>query len=80
MNALKTVWVAEYSHQQRCFHVETLAEALEKNSRGIVNGYALDFIPFAVVNDQATACDLCNRMRKTLRDVMQNDKDYIISS
>lgn len=58
--------ICEYSAKQRCFHIETLAEALQKNRRGIIGGQGLDYIPFAVTDEFDEANKLCEEMRKRI--------------
>ena len=68
-------WVSEYSHKQGCFHVETLADALEKNRRAVAQGYEMDYIPFAVSITREDACDLCERMKKVRGDEADTGSD-----
>ncbi len=60
------IFVSEYSHKQGCFHVETLAEALKKNTCGIVTGAGQDFLPFAISSDWRTASDICEKLKAFL--------------
>ena len=61
-----TFWVSEYSSKQDSFHVETLADALEKNKQAVLHGDALDYLPFAISASQESASRQCDIMRNTL--------------
>ena len=61
-----TFWVSEYSSKQDSFHIETLADALEKNKQALLHGDALDYLPFAISASQESASHQCDIMRNTL--------------
>ena len=66
MSDQMTIWVSEYSFQQKCFHIHTLAEALIQNARAIETGSPADYIPFAISTDRDTASAQCQKMRERL--------------
>lgn len=53
--------------KQKCFHIEELSEALQKNMIGILRGNGTDYVPFAVVDNYDDAHALCNEMTKLVK-------------
>ena len=70
MNLRGTAYVLEYSFSQRCFHVETLAEALETNARAFAENRRVDYIPLGIYPTREAAgkeCATLNRGRRARR-------------
>ncbi len=49
------LWVVEYSAAQRCFHVDLLSDALEKNRRALLDREHPDFVPIGLFEDMNSA-------------------------
>lgn len=41
-------YVALWSSSQQCFHIETLAESIQKNARAFAKGIAVDYVPLFI--------------------------------
>ncbi|MBR3244191.1 MAG: hypothetical protein IKF90_16095 [Parasporobacterium sp.] len=65
---LNELYVCEYSARQKVFHIAQLTKALQMNADGIIRGYGLDFIPFALVKDYAEADSVCDKMLELMKE------------
>lgn len=64
---IETLYVAEYSKSQGCFHVETLAECLSANRRIVAARAAVDYVPFALCASMSLANAACGAMERLQR-------------
>lgn len=62
------LYFCEYSEKQNCFHVVDISKALEMNRNSIINGYGVDFIPFAIADDRVKANALCDKMQRLMEE------------
>lgn len=66
--------LCEYSSKQHCFHVVNLSKTLQMNANGIIHGYGLDFIPFALTTDYDKADAICDDMLKRMKQAQRDTK------
>jgi len=65
---LDEIYLAEYSPQQKCFHVATAEEAMESNLRQILGGWTNSYLPFAVCSSAVEASRACDTLAKAMLD------------
>jgi hypothetical protein len=63
---LDEIWVAEYSPQQGCFHIETANRAVGSNLRQIMAGWTNSYLVFAVCASTEEANRACDMLAKTM--------------
>ena len=67
INELPYEWVAEYSHQQKCFHVQPSWKMIKGNIQTIIVKRNIDFMPFGIYQTRDEAHEACDKMRKAQR-------------
>ncbi|MBW8015451.1 MAG: hypothetical protein FVQ82_04630 [Planctomycetes bacterium] len=74
MNNNETIYVAEYSHDQQCFHVQPLQMMIKDNIESVIDKRNLDFMPFGIYRTRDEAHEACAIIRKAHRrlDVTRN--------
>ena len=63
---LSEIWIVEYSRSQRCFHVETLDEAVKANLYIAERGLKADYIPVAACRSHGAAVEASEALRALL--------------
>ena len=65
---LESIWLAEYSVTQGCFHIETAREAMRNNLRQITEGWSNSYLPFAVCGSHEEANRACDQLQRLMRE------------
>ncbi len=76
-----TLCVVEWSHNQRCFHIETVTDALQMNLRAFHEQRPLDYIPLGIYDSKEeaeAACDAFHKWREEHRDDAHSAKPTVI--
>lgn len=62
-NGLGRLWVAEYSREQDCYHVDQLGRTIRKNMHMVAEKRNNDYLMFGLFQTHDEAHDACTRMR-----------------
>ena len=63
MNQTRPSYVVEYSFSQRCFHVESFAEALGTNASAFARNRRVDYIPLGIYPTREAANAACSALQ-----------------
>lgn len=63
MKTIPGPWVAEFSHTQQCFNVDTLEDSIKRNMRSFADGIPNDWVVLALMADYKDAHKACNFFR-----------------
>lgn len=67
-------WVAEYSIEQNCFHVETVKEMIEENIRCALTKVEPYYIPIGIFNEEEQAHQFIEKIRPKIQGKEYADK------
>lgn len=69
--------LVEWSHSQKCFHIESLVDSLRINRRAFAYNSAASFIPLALCMNYDEAHAVCDKLRPILekREGMADDAE-----
>ncbi len=57
------MFLVEWSHQQNCFHVTTLNQAVKDNREAMIDGTEIQFVPVFASESESEAEDTCTLMQ-----------------
>jgi hypothetical protein len=72
---LDEIYLAEYSPEQGCFHIETAREAMESNLKQIIGGWTNSYLPFAFCGSYEEASQACEALRDAQEKRAARQKD-----
>ena len=64
---LETLWVAEWSEEQKCFNVDPLLVALKRNNRVFAKGKGGGYFPLGIYATHDEASAACEAGKEFLR-------------
>jgi len=64
---IESLWVAEWSEDQKCFNVETLDAILKRNFQIMAEGNGGGYIPFAICKTIREANEACESGKQFLQ-------------
>ena len=65
------MYVAEYSNNQECFHVDTLEKSLNSNIETIINKWNNDYLTFGVFETWEEAHAACDKLKEKMENKEQ---------
>lgn len=69
---LKEYWVAEYSRQQDCFHLDTLQRSIEANMRMFTGGRNNDYQILGIFETYEEGSKYIRKLRESKMEVLKN--------
>jgi len=72
MQKLSDYYVLEWSDDQKCFHVHTLGDMIQKNSDIYINGSKTDYVPIAIGRDYEELSKIKTKLFQKL--IREHDK------
>jgi hypothetical protein len=63
---MQSIYLAEYSPSQQCYHVDLLQDCLQANQQALARGHFPDYIPLGIFTTREAAGEFASEHRKRM--------------